>query len=304
MNNNKTIAIAVHGGAGPMSDKIINNKIAYEEGLKKALEAGYGVLEKGGRATEAVEAAVRVLEDHPLFNAARGSALNSEGKVEMDAAIMDGSNKKAGAVSVVRNVRNPVSLAAHLMKNTSCVLVSGETGKVLAAQHGLPVEPDDYFITPYQFQAFVAEKEKNPNPLNSPMHGTVGAVALDAEGNVAAATSTGGIDYKMPGRVGDSCIIGAGCYADNATCAISCTGDGEHIIRNVVAHTVAMYMELKGCSLQEACDHVLHTRLKDTEADIGMVSVDRQGNFGITYNSDRMHHAWMSNHSKPEVRYR
>jgi beta-aspartyl-peptidase (threonine type) len=297
------IGIAVHGGAGPMSDKIEKNKRGYEEGLKKALEAGYKVLEKKGNATEAVEEAVRHLEDDPLFNSGHGSALSSEGKVEMDAAIMDGVNLKAGAVSIVRNVKNPVTLAAFIMKHTEHVLISGEAAEKLAIQFGLALANDEYFITNDQYQAFLEEKKKDTKEHAT--HGTVGAVALDLHGNIAAATSTGGTMNALPGRVGDSCIIGAGCYANNETCAISSTGDGELIIIHVIAYSVAMYKELTGSALQAACDHIIHEKLKHLKGDIGLISIDREGNFGIAHHSERMHRAWIGgNAKKMEVRYK
>jgi beta-aspartyl-peptidase (threonine type) len=301
----KPITIAVHGGAGPMSDRININKTGYEEALKQALEAGHTILKKGGRATEAVEASVRIMEDHPLFNSGHGSALNSNGEIEMDAAIMDGTDLCWGGVALVRRVKNPVSLAAQIMRNRKHGLISGSGAETLAVQSELQVVPESYFITAHQYGIFLEQQQKRSGIERIPdNHGTVGAVALDAMGNIAAATSTGGAEYAIPGRISDSCLIGAGCYADNATAALSCTGDGEYIISHVVAYTVAMYRKFTGCALQEACEYVVHKRLKDVKGDIGLISLDTNGNLGIVYNSERMHHAWITRDSKVHIRYK
>jgi beta-aspartyl-peptidase (threonine type) len=289
------VAIVIHGGAGPDSDFIKTNKAAYETGLKEAVERGYKILRDGGSAVEAVEHAVRALEDNGIFNAGYGSALNLNGEVEMDAAIMDGSTSKAGAVSMIRNVRNPVSLAKKVLEETNHVLISGYGAMEFAVEQDVALEPDAYFISEHSRAEFLEESKpaRRQDLLRKRIHGTVGAVALDKYGNVASATSTGGIPGSLPGRIGDSCIIGGGCFARNDTCAVSSTGDGEFIITSVVAHTVSMCTEYMDGSLQQICDYVIHERNGDTEGDMGIIAVSKKGEIGLSFNSARMHRAWI-----------
>ena len=296
--------MAVHGGAGPDSGHIKENKQGYELGLKKALDAGYKILENGGSAVEAVEAAVNELENNPLFNAGRGSAINNKGEVEMDASIMDGSNLKAGAVSMVKNIKNPVSLARFIMYNTNHILLSGNGAVELATDAGIELETDAYFVTEHQYDLFMEDRDKESvdDMLKKRVHGTVGAVAFDSKGNLGAATSTGGTTNSLDGRIGDSCIIGAGCYANNNTCAVSGTGDGEFLISGVVAHSISSAIELANHTMQEACDFVIHQKNKDIEGDIGVISIDSKGNFGIAFNSERLHRAWQSTDIPQQVR--
>jgi beta-aspartyl-peptidase (threonine type) len=300
----KKIAIAVHGGASKDSPFIRQHKTAYEEGLKAAVQAGYAVLQNSGCAIEAVERAVNSLEDNPLFNAGRGSALNNEGEVEMDAAIMDGKTLKAGAIAIVKGVKNPVSLALKVLEKTNHVLLCGYGALKLAKDTFLELENDGYFITDHQLDEF---KLANPEEaedvlLKKQVHGTVGAVALDEYGDIAAATSTGGTSNSLAGRVGDSCIIGAGCYANNQSCAISATGDGEYIITGVIANTISLYAELTGKNLQEACEYVINKRNKDTAGDMGVISVNKNGEIGIAFNCERMHRARINTTGKMEVK--
>jgi beta-aspartyl-peptidase (threonine type) len=297
------IAIAIHGGAGDDSEFIKQNKIAYEDGLKAAVKAGYNVLTEGGSALDAVEQAVNSLENNPLFNAGRGAALNNLGEVEMDAAVMDGKTSKAGAVSMVRNVKNPISLARKVLEQTNHVLISGYGAMQLASDLDMPLETDSYFITDHQQEVYMetSSRESRQELMKKRIHGTVGAVALDADGNVAAATSTGGTENSLPGRIGDSCIIGAGCYANNRTCAVSSTGDGEYIITGVIAHSVAMCTEFMGVSLQDACDHVIHVRNKNIKGSIGIISINKDAEIGISLNSERMHRAWIDADGEMEV---
>jgi beta-aspartyl-peptidase (threonine type) len=289
------IAIAIHGGAGEDSAFIKQNKTAYEDGLKAAVQSGYAILKQGGTAMDAVEEAVNSLENNPLFNAGRGAALNNRGEVEMDAAMMDGKTLKAGAISMVKNVKNPISLARKVLEETNHVLISGYGAIELAADFNMPLETDSYFITDHQQEVFMesSSHESRQELLLKRIHGTVGAVALDENGDIAAATSTGGTENSLPGRIGDSCIIGSGCYANNETCAVSATGDGEFIITGVIAHAVSMCADLMKLPLQEACNYVIHEKNKNTEGDIGVISINKNAEIGIAFNSGRMHRAWI-----------
>ncbi len=298
------IAIAVHGGVGWNIPFIRKHVKGYEEGLREAIMAGYKVLKKGGSSLDAVEESVKKLEDNYLFNAGRGSALNLLGEVEMDASIMDGKTLKAGAVSMVRSVRNPVTLARCVMTKTKHVFLSGYGALDLAKSNEILLEPDSYFITDHQYRSFLKSRDQITiqKALQKRIHGTVGAVALDKRGNLAAATSTGGTSNCLPGRIGDSCVIGAGCYANNKTCAVSGTGEGEVLISKVVAHTIAMLVELKNMPLSEACEHVIHIRNAYIKGDVGVISVNTDGNFGICYNSKIMKRAWMTSEDDLQIR--
>lgn len=296
-------AIAVHGGASGSSPFIRKNAKGIEEGLKEATVAGNHILKKGGSALDAVETAVQLLEDNPLFNAGRGSALNCRGEVEMDASIMNGKNLKAGAVSMVRCVKNPISLARLVMNKTQHVFLSGYGALEIAENEGIDLEPESYFITEHQQSVFeqFSKRETMKDIMKKRIHGTVGAVALDKRGNLVAGTSTGGTSNCLPGRIGDSCIIGAGCYANNKTCAVSGTGDGEYLIRGVIGHTISMMMEFN-MSLQEACDYVLHKRNEHVGGDIGVISVSRFGDVAMAFNTSVMKRAWMGSDYDLQVR--
>jgi beta-aspartyl-peptidase (threonine type) len=290
--NKKNIAMVVHGGAGPDSQFIKENIPDYESGLKEAAEVGREVLMKGGTAMDAVCAAVKSMEDNILFNAGKGAALNHKGGVEMDSAVMNGVDLKAGAVAMVRGVKNPILLARAVMANTNHVLLAGYGALDFAKDVNAELMDEAYFVTEHQLEELAeARHESKEELLRKRIKGTIGAVALDQDGNVAAATSTGGTSNSLPGRVGDSCLIGAGCYANNKTCAVSGTGDGEILIQNVAAHSVSMLIELGHYSLQEACDLVINERNQLT-GDIGLIAVNQQGEVGISFNSDRMHRAW------------
>jgi L-asparaginase / beta-aspartyl-peptidase len=227
------IALIVHGGAGEDSDWIRDNQEKFKDGINEALDKGYKLLEEGGSAVDAVEAAVVALENNKWFNAGRGSALNAKGQVEMDAAIMDGKSLNSGAVAIVQNVRNPISLAKAVMLNTSYRFL-GDFGAIdYAKRINIALEPDSYFITDHQYDEYVKKREEEfvdtrsiaLEEIQKKFHGTVGAVAVDQEGNTAAATSSGGTENSKQGRIGDSCIIGSGCFANNERCAVSATGD-------------------------------------------------------------------------------
>lgn len=293
-------AIVVHGGAGDDSKFLRSHIKENEEGLRRAVIAGYEVLKKGKSALDAVECAVMALEDDPFFNAGRGSALNIDGEVEMDASIMDGKTLKAGAVSMLRRVKNPISLARIIMNKSKHVLLSGYGASKFAIQYHLPIRPAAYFRTRQQLEDYLEHCNHLKKGTLKNTHGTVGAVAIDAKGNLAAATSTGGTSYSLPGRVGDSCIIGAGCYANNKICAISGTGHGEILITGVVANTIALLMELKKMSIQAACDYVLRKRLHGK--DIGVIAIDRLGHIGMSFTSQLMKRAWIDRNGKIYVK--
>lgn len=287
------IAIAIHGGASEATSFLKKHLKKYEEGLAQATEVGFSILENDGSALDAVEAAVCLLEDNPLFNAGRGSALNNAGVVEMDASIMDGASLDAGAASMVRNIKNPISLARYIMLHTNHVFLSGYGADEVAKLANLAMEPDYYFITEHQQKYYesLVNKESLQDILHKKNYGTVGAVALDGQGNLASATSTGGTSNSLPGRIGDSCIIGAGCYANNDSCAVSGTGVGEFLIRDVVAHTIALMVEFK-MPLQEACDYVIHKRNRHPDGEMGVISVNKKADIASAFNTEIMKRAW------------
>ncbi|MBB1286556.1 isoaspartyl peptidase/L-asparaginase [Flavisolibacter sp. BT320] len=295
------IVIAVHGGAGPDSEFIKKHQNEYRKGLNDAMEAGYSILDNSGTALDAVEAAVKLLEDNPLFNAGRGSSLNEKAEVEMDAAIMNGKDRKCGAVSIVKNVKNPVSLARAIMEKTAHIYLGDMGALEFATKIGLTVMPEAYFITDHAFEQYKEALKEASNSMEDAgryqvkrkEHGTVGAVALDKEGNVAAATSTGGTENKVPGRIGDSSMIGVGCYANNSTCAVSTTGDGEVLIQNVVSYHLSCLIQYKKFSLRKASQYLLHQELKDERGDMGLIAVDAKGNISMEFNSERMHRGYM-----------
>lgn len=299
-------SIAIHGGAGTIlrSSMTAELQAQYEQGLNDALMAGYAILQQGGSSLDAVEAAVMSLEDFPLFNAGRGAVFNSEGKHEMDAAIMYGKDLSAGAVSGVRSIKNPVHLARVVMERSGHVLLSGEGAEKFAAQQGFTFEDAAYFYndTRYrQWQEAVAEGSVVLDHTEKKF-GTVGAVALDQHGNLAAATSTGGMTNKKFGRVGDSPVIGSGTYANNKTCAISCTGHGELFMRAVVAHDISCLMEYKGLSLKEACDIVVYDKLVKIGGEGGLVAVDAKGNIAMPFNSEGMYRAMADSDGSKEIK--
>lgn len=297
------IVLLIHGGAGNFKESDLgpDQKRIYEKYLREAVEEGYKILEEGGSALDAVEASVKFMEDAPVFNAGKGSVLNKEGHVEMDASIMSGKDLKAGAVAVVRHVKNPISAARMVMEKSNHVLLVGNGADDYARSMGLEVKDESYFITASSMEQW--KKANKPAPANGiNKHGTVGAVALDQDGNLAAATSTGGVLNKLPGRVGDSPIIGAGTYADNNTCAVSATGHGEYFIRFTVARSIAALMEYKNIPLEQAVNEVIHERLNKLGGTGGVIAVDKNGNFSIDHNTTGMFRAWKTA-KKCEVRF-
>jgi beta-aspartyl-peptidase (threonine type) len=296
--------LTIHGGAGTIlkADMTPELEKAYAEGLRIALEAGFAVLEEGGIAVNSVKAALVVLEDNILFNAGRGSVFTKKGVQEMDAAIMDGFDLAAGAVSGVRNVRNPIELAAEVMRNSNHVFLSGKGANDFAIKQGIKLEPDEYFFSQFRYDQWKAIRDSDNYSLDHTNQdieelmrdrkfGTIGAAACDKNGNIAAATSTGGMTNKKYGRIGDSPLIGCGTYANNKTCAISCTGHGEMFIRAVAAYDVSCLMEYKNMSLEEAMNHVVNEKLVLFGGEGGMIGVDAQGNYAMLFNSAGMYRA-------------
>ena len=306
--------LALHGGAGTIlkEDMTAELEAAYLKGLEDALAAGYAVLDEGGTAVNAVKATVVVLEDNMLFNAGRGSVFTKKGVQEMDAAIMEGATLNAGAVAGVRNVRNPIELAMEVMRNSNHVFLSGKGANDFAIRQGIKLEPDEFFFSQFRYDQWKAIRDSDNYSLDhthqkveelmrDKKFGTVGAVACDAAGNIAAATSTGGMTNKKYGRIGDSPLIGAGTYANNTTCAISATGHGEPFIRGVAAYDVSCLMEYKGLSLQQAMHKVVHEKLIKLEGEGGMIGVDAQGNGAMVFNSAGMYRAMRSSDGVHEV---
>lgn len=296
------IAIAIHGGAGPDSEYIKQNFKDYKKGLEEAINEAYAMLEEGSSAVDAVETAIKALEDNPLFNAGKGSALTENASVEMCTSIMNGFDLKCGAAAIVKNVRNPIRLARQIMEKTKHIYLGSIGAAEFAKQINLPMEPDAYFITEHQFEQYEkTRKKENDNGQQLAIeqldkkHGTVGAVALDLKGNLAAGTSTGGTDFCKPGRIADSSMIGAGTYANNETCAVSTTGEGELHIQHVTAFHISALVEYKGMSLREACKYFIHEKCKHINGDMGLIAVDPKGNLVAEFNTQRMHRAMKSN---------
>lgn len=289
-------AIAVHGGSGTIASSVEDPKIKkkYINALREALEAGFSLLEKEGGALEAVTKSVSVLEDCEFFNAGKGAVFTSKGDHEMDAAIMDGKSLEAGAVAGIKGIKNPVIFAADIMKNTPFVFLSGSEAMEYARRQEYQFLPDSYFFTQLRHDQWVSlrgtgEVKLDHSSGDDLKFGTVGAVAVDGDGNLAAATSTGGMTNKAWGRVGDSPIIGAGTYANNNTCAVSCTGHGEYFIRGVVAYDVSCLMEYRGMSLEQAANEAIFQRLKKLGGEGGLIAIDAQGTVCLPFNTEGMY---------------
>jgi len=315
--------IAIHGGSGTILKSSMSPELeaAYLQGLNDALEEGYKTLASGGEALQAVRAAVIVLENNILFNAGRGSVFTKTGTHEMDASIMDGRNLSAGAVAAVANIRNPIELALGVMKKSEHVFLSGKGAEEFARQNGIAFEPDEYFFSQFRYDQWQAIKDSDDTALDhniipeisnekssfakatedNKKFGTVGAVACDVHGNLAAATSTGGMTNKQYGRIGDSPIIGIGTYANNKTCAISCTGHGEPFIKAVAAYDVSCLMEYKGLSLEAAMKTVVMDKLMKIDGEGGMIGVDANGNATLMFNSEGMYRGMKSSDGRGEV---
>ncbi len=299
-------AIAIHGGAGTIlkSTMTPEKETEYKQGLTAAITAGEEILRANGTSLAAVEAAIRSLENNPLFNAGRGAVFTHDGKNELDASIMDGKTLMAGAAAGVRNIKNPITLARTIMEKSEHVLLAGLGAMEFAEKMKIDFESDEYFFVQHRYDQLLQAHQTDSitldhtqQPSSTNKKGTVGCVALDVHGNLAAGTSTGGMTNKRYGRVGDTPMIGAGTYANNATCAVSCTGHGEFFIRSVVAYDVSCLMEYKGLTLKEACDTVVNKKLVALGGEGGLIAIDRYGNIELPYNSEGMYRAKITNHT-------
>lgn len=295
------MVIAIHGGCGTLAKELLPAAEWEEvrEHLAQSLRAGWGVLSAGGSAVDAVQAAVVVLEDSPHFNAGHGAALTHEASHELDASIMEGSQGRAGAVCTVRRVRNPIAAARAVMEHSGCVLISAEAADRYAEAQGLAMVDNAYFTTPRRVKALADVQAGKAGASIRPIteadrHGTVGAVARDGRGGLAAATSTGGFNDKPAGRVGDSPIIGAGTFARDGVCAVSCTGMGELFIRHAAAYDICARMQYGGNSLVEAADHLVHQTMKGHGIGAGLVSVDAAGRVHAPFNTLGMARGWIT----------
>jgi len=289
-------SIAIHGGAGTLVRGVMTpeKEAEYKSALKIALDKGYGVLKLDGNAVDAVEKAVTALENCPLFNAGKGSVFTAEGSHEMDASIMDGKTGHAGAVSLISGIKNPISLARDVMEKSEHVFLAGKGAMQFAEKLNYSFENDVYFFDQFRYRQWQEIKDTDTFQLDHSIKkdskfGTVGAVACDAYGNIAAATSTGGMTNKRFGRIGDSSLIGSGNYANNTTCAVSCTGSGEFFIRGVVAYDVSCLMEYKGLSLEDAANLVIHERILKMGGDGGLIAVDCNAQIAMPFNTEGMY---------------
>ena len=287
-------SIAIHGGAGTITRKNMTpeKENAYRSKLKETLNVGYSILNKGGTSLDAVEATIRIMENSELFNAGKGAVFTNAGTNELDASIMDGRNLKAGAVARVKTVKNPISAARKVMEETWHVMLSGDGADKFAKEQGLDIVDPSYFYTQRRWDSL--------KKIQVEKHGTVGCVALDKHGNLAAGTSTGGLTNKRWGRVGDSPIIGAGTYANNQTCAVSGTGQGEYFIRGNVAYDVSAIMEYKGKSVGEAAQNVIR-KLSDKGGNGGIITMDSKGNISMPFNTAGMYRGFRKAGQAPEI---
>ena len=315
---NDKYTIVIHGGAGTITRASMTpeKERAYEEGLRRALDAGYSILQTGGTALDAVEAAVKLMEDNPLFNAGKGAVFTNEGRNELDASIMDGKTLKAGAVAGVTTIRNPITAARAVMEKSEHVMMAGKGAEQFAMKNGCAIVDPSYFYTKERWKGLQKARHADSlKRLNQPQgksflrqpdnpdykYGTVGAVALDKHGNLAAATSTGGMTNKRYGRIGDSPIIGAGTYANNNTCAISSTGWGEYFIRLVMAKSISDRMELADEILQVAAEELIMKQLPQLGGDGGVIGVDKYGNPVMVFNTSGMYRAYKKSDGEQKV---
>ena len=302
------IAIVIHGGAGNIYKKYIPDSLEeeYRKKLEEALNAGFTILENGGNSIEAVKKTINILEDSPLFNAGKGAVFTNANTNELDAAIMDGATLNAGAVAGVKHIKNPIDAAIAVMNKSPHVMMSGDGADKFARSQGIEMVDNEYFYTDKRHKQLQKAKAKESNSQGYLFEkefkfGTVGAVALDKNGNIAAGTSTGGMTNKKFGRIGDSPIIGSGTYANNKTCGISATGHGEYFIRSVVSHDISALMEYKGLDIQEAADVVIHDKLKSLGGEGGVIGLDADANIMLSFNSNGMFRGFIKEKGKAEV---
>ncbi len=305
-------ALVIHGGAGTIKKEFMSEEKEkeYKAKLTEALDAGYKILKDGGTSLDAVEKAINILEDSPLFNAGKGAVFNSEGMNELDASIMNGKDKTAGAVAGVRHIKNPISLARLVMEKSPHVLMAGDGAEKFAVENGFELVDTSYFYTERRWESLrkVKSLENLKNPVFEPAEkkgskfGTVGCVALDKAGNLAAGTSTGGMTNKKYGRIGDSPIIGAGTYADNNACAVSCTGHGEFFIRYAVAYDITALMKYKNLSLKKAAGEVINKKLKEVGGSGGVIAIDKKGNIAMPFNTSGMFRGYITDKGNAVVK--
>jgi len=286
--------LVIHGGAGTIlkSNMTPEKEREYIQKLNEALQAGYKILENGGTSLDAVVAVINIMEDSPLFNAGKGAVLTEKGIAELDASIMDGKTLKAGAVAGIKHVKNPITLARLVMDKSPHVMMIGEGAEEFAKENNIEMVDNNYFITPNRWQQYQKMKEAKDKKAKEEKHGTVGCVALDKNGNLAAGTSTGGMMMKKFGRVGDSPIIGAGTYANNNTCAVSGTGYGEYFIRLNIARDISDLMDYKNLSLSEAANEVIMKKLPQLGGDGGIIAIDKNGNIAMPFNTEGMYRGY------------
>jgi beta-aspartyl-peptidase (threonine type) len=300
------LALAIHGGAGTILRAAMSaeRERAYRDGLQQALLRGWQMLTGGGDALDVVEATVCVLEDNPLFNAGRGSVFTHNEKHEMDAAIMSGKDLRAGAVAAVGGIKNPITLARRVMEATPHVLLCGSGAEQFAREAGIEFAPPEYFFDEERYEQLLEARRGDDVRLDhAPLKkfGTVGAVARDAQGHLAAATSTGGMTNKRFGRIGDTALIGAGTYADDRICAISCTGHGEFFIRTVAAYDVVCLMKYRSLTLDDAGEQVVGQTLYEMGGEGGLIAVDHMGNVSLPFNSEGMYRAWITSEHEAQI---
>ncbi|MDC8005275.1 isoaspartyl peptidase/L-asparaginase [Aureisphaera galaxeae] len=304
----ETFGIVIHGGAGTIRKKNMSDSLeaAYKSKLEEAIKAGHDILKNGGDAMDAVTASINIMEDSPLFNAGKGAVFTHEGQNELDASVMDGKTLNAGAVAGVTQIKNPINLAVEVMDNSDHVMLSGKGAQIFAESRGIELVEPDYFYTERRYRSLQRAIKKEKVTLDhdekvsfvdpfiqDSKFGTVGCVALDKNGNLAAGTSTGGMTNKRWNRIGDSPIIGAGTYANNTTCAVSSTGWGEYFIRGMVAHDISAMMEYKGVSVEEATEEVIQKKLTELGGTGGVIAIDAKGNPSMEFNTKGMYRAHM-----------
>ncbi|MCB0292714.1 MAG: isoaspartyl peptidase/L-asparaginase [Calditrichaeota bacterium] len=304
--------IVLHGGAGTIlkENMTAETETAYREKLSEALQVGYDILKNGGSSLDAVEQTIHILEDSPLFNSGKGAVYTHDGTHELDASIMDGRTRNAGAVAGVQRVKHPISLARQVLEHSPHVMLSGAGAEAFAAQQGLEMVDPAYFDTERRYQQLQKALEKEAaegtssalRPAADHKFGTVGVAALDQQGNLAAGTSTGGMTNKRFGRIGDSPVIGAGTYADNRTCAVSSTGHGEYFIRSVVAYDISALMAYKGMTLQQAADEVVMKKLVEFGGEGGIIAIDKNGNIAMPFNTPGMYRGYMDKDGRAVVK--